>query len=227
MANRGERSFIHLPTFAAKLYSWLTSIQPVQQQHGEIARLLCTKIDHGKLLDIGTGPGFLLKAICQITPAIQLYGLDISPSMLKVAKKNLSGLDIDLSTANVTDTNFTNDFFDLVTCTGSFYLWDNPITGLDEVYRILKPNCCAFLFETVRDYDQKSIQKALITNLRGESVFTRRLTPIFFGKQIKMTYTIEEFEDILSQTKFAENFNFQPITLAGLPNWLCITLAKN
>jgi len=74
MGSRGERNFIHLPTLAAQLYTRLTSIRPVQQQHNEIAGLLCSRIDHGKLLDIGTGPGFLLQAIHRLNPAIQLYG---------------------------------------------------------------------------------------------------------------------------------------------------------
>jgi ubiquinone/menaquinone biosynthesis C-methylase UbiE len=56
--------------------------------------------------------------------------------------------------ANVCATGYEGDYFDAVVCIGSFYLWDRPEQGLEEINRILKLDCSAHLFETNRGYDR-------------------------------------------------------------------------
>jgi ubiquinone/menaquinone biosynthesis C-methylase UbiE len=99
-------------------------------------------------LDIGTGHGRLLLEISKLNPKVELYGIDISEKMSECARINLSNINIDLKLGNINHTNFDNEFFDIITCTGSFYLWNTPIEGLNEIFRILKPNKTAILFET-------------------------------------------------------------------------------
>ena len=43
--------------------------------------------DHSKVLDAGCGTGSLLDTLNQMNKNLQLYGIDISPVMLKIAKK--------------------------------------------------------------------------------------------------------------------------------------------
>ena len=168
MKSRGETQFIRFPRFAAGLYSRLTRTHSLQKQYQEIAACLTSQVQSGRLLDIGTGPGWLLIELHKLNPGLQLYGLDISRAMIELAQQNLVGVTADLKLANVCATGYEGDFFDAVVCTGSFYLWDRPEQGLAEIHRILKPGCSVRLFETNRDYDRNAYRAALKANLKQE-----------------------------------------------------------
>jgi ubiquinone/menaquinone biosynthesis C-methylase UbiE len=226
MSTRGERDFSHLPGFAARLYESLGNTNPVQLQHQEIAQRLTRQIQKGRLLDIGTGPGSLLREIHLINPEIELFGLDISDAMVTLARKRLSDLSVDIRRGSIQETDYEDEYFDLVTCTGSFYLWDAPVAGLNEICRILGSGCAAVLFESHRDFDKAAMKQALRQNLEGESWLHRMLPPFFLEKQLRMTYTVEETIRIIQQTRFANSFNIEKATIANLPVWMCITLSK-
>jgi ubiquinone/menaquinone biosynthesis C-methylase UbiE len=158
MSSRGEKQFINFPRFAAQLYDYMISGISTRAQTYEIAKYLTSKIEKGKLLDIGTGPGKLLVEINNLNPHIKLYGLDISESMLKIAEKNLSNIPIDLRLGNIRKTEYEDDFFDIITSTGSFYLWDYPIESIEEIHRLLKVNGLAYLFETYKEYNEQDFK---------------------------------------------------------------------
>ncbi len=226
MKSRGQDSFVHMPGFAAGLYGSLTRTKAIQRQHREIARDLVSRIEGGRLLDIGTGPGKLLFEVHQLAPQVELFGLDISAAMVGLAGKNLSGIRADLRQGDIRKTDYEENFFDLVTCTGSFYLWDEPEKGLDEIFRILKRGRSAYLFETHRDFNEPEVQAALKANLKEENLLRKLVTPVFLMKQLRMTYSTSEIEQIVNRTRFSESFAVGKITLAGLPAWLRIKLTK-
>lgn len=226
MSSRGEDGFTNLPPFGARLYNSLTRTRAIEIQVKEIAQELVSRIDHGRLLDIGTGPGRLLLEIHSLNRNIELFGLDISEAMVQQAAQNLAGIKADLRQGNIRQTDYDSNFFDLVTCTGSFYLWDQPEDCLEEIHRILKVGQAAFLFETYRDYDDDEFRKALRTNLQKETLFRRLLTPLFLKKQLKMTYRIDQVAEIVGHTSFAKSYMLEKIILAGLPIWLRIKLPR-
>ena len=226
MNSRGEKDFIKLPRFAAKLYDYMTQGYNTQLQIEEIACYLASKINVGRLLDIGTGPGRLLYVINNINPEIELYGLDISISMVEQAKKNLKDNNVNLKVGNIEKTEYKDDFFDIITTTGSFYLWDNPEDSINEIYRILKVNKSAYLFETYKNYNEYDYKKALKANLKNENILRKSFSPYFLNKQLQMTYKISEIKDILDKTRFNSNYHISKIELSGLPTWLKIDLNK-
>lgn len=187
---------------------------------------MTSKIQHGRLLDVGTGPGWLLFEIYRLNPEIELFGLDISDSMVQLAKKNLSGIRADLRQGNIRNTNYESNFFDVVTCTGSFYLWDHPEECLEELYRILKENQSAYLFESYSDFDNGEFRRTLKANLQKENLFRRLITPFFLRKQLKMTYRADEAAEIVRRTSFTNTYTIDKITLSGLPIFLRIALTK-
>ncbi|MFX1326081.1 MAG: class I SAM-dependent methyltransferase [Promethearchaeota archaeon] len=226
MNSRGEQGFVKLPKFAAKLYDKMMQLEPMKIQRKQIAELLLEQIDKGTLLDIGTGHGRLLIEINNLNPEIELYGLDISEKMIQLAKVNLKNIKANLQQGNITNTDYHTNFFDLITCTGSFYLWDAPIEGLNEIYRILKPKKTAFLFESHKEYDKLNLKNGIKENLSDEGFFDRKLVPYFLKKQLKMTYDISELKTILNKSLFKNNYSFEKISLANLPIWLKIELFK-
>ncbi len=224
--DRGEQNFIKLPVFGAKIYNKMMSITPVQNQISQIAQDLLKVIKRGRLLDIGTGHGKLLKEIHKLNPQIELYGLDISKAMIELAKTNVAQIQVNLMQGNINSTIYEKDFFDLITCTGSFYLWNQPKESLNEIYRILKPNCKAVLFETYKNYDKEQFKKALKHNLKEETFLNKKLLPRFLKKQLRMTYSVEDVEEIIKLTDFTNSYEILKVIIATLPIWMRIELRK-
>jgi ubiquinone/menaquinone biosynthesis C-methylase UbiE len=224
--SRGESNFLHLPGFAAKLYDNLTQTRAIRLMYNEVARELTGRLDHGRLLDIGTGPGHLLHEIHRLCPSLELFGLDISDAMVERARRNLDGIPVDLRQRNIRKTDYMDGFFNLITSTGSFYLWDEPVECLNEIHRILKPGGAACIYESYRDYDETAFRSALRNNLAKETLFRRWLTPGFLKRQLRMTYASSQVEGILRATRFSGDFKVEKIILANLPVWLRIELTK-
>jgi len=224
--SRGEDSFVNLPAFAAKLYDSMMQSDATQMQYKEIAQDLVSRIDNGRLLDIGTGPGHLLHEIHKLNPNIDLYGLDISNSMVEQASRNLADIKVDLQCGNIRATNYRSDYFDLITCSGSFYLWDNPIESLEEIHRILKFGGVAYLYETHRDIDKQKLWQKMRENMKGDNLIRKFLAPRFFIKQIGMTYAKKEIIEIIEKTRFINSSKIEEITIFNLPVWLRVKLEK-
>ncbi len=109
----------------------------------------------GRLLDVGTGPGWLLVKLHQQSPNLRLTGLDVSPSMVAKARKNivnagLSGV-IEIKEGKAGNMPFAVDSFDAVVSTGSIHHWKDPIAGLNDVYRVLKQGGYALMYDLVSD----------------------------------------------------------------------------
>ena len=227
MENRGEQQFIRMPKLAVKLYDAMMNKRPMIQQRVEIAHELLKYIDKGRLLDVGTGHGRLLYELYNINESIQLFGLDISDKMIELAKKNLAGTSTDLRCGNITEAPYEDNFFNIVTCTGSFYLWDEPVKALNEIYRILIPRGKFILFESHKEFDIKELKPLVKQNLKDEGFISRKIIPNFLYKQIKMTYEISEIKNLIRNSQFRDNFTIKKITLANLPIWLKIELRKD
>lgn len=92
-----------------------------------------------KVLDIGCGTGVHLslyqKAGCKI------YGIDISPSMLDVARKRL-GEDADLCHGDATKMPYEKNTFDLVLCMLVLHEMEQAsrVTVTTEMKRVVKPD---------------------------------------------------------------------------------------
>lgn len=224
---RGEGFYKKIPKIGAVFYEKLMDSDMIKIQTEEIASEILSKVDNGKILDIGSGPGILLKRINEINPKLNLYGLDISKSMYKQAKKNLEGLEIELILGNIMETEFDSNYFDLVTCTGSFYLWDKPIESINEIHRILRNNSKALLFETYTDYDKNKFKESLTENMKKIKLHKRPVAKRLLKKQLNITYTVKEVEKILKKSLFTDSFSIEKIILSNLPVWLRISLCKN
>ncbi|MFC3492723.1 class I SAM-dependent methyltransferase [Glycomyces rhizosphaerae] len=93
------------------------------------------------LLDIGTGPGILLKSLARLRPDLHLVGVDLAPDMIDHARRNLAGLDdLELHAADVAALPFPDDRFDLVVSTYSSHHWADPEAAATEIARTLRPD---------------------------------------------------------------------------------------
>jgi ubiquinone/menaquinone biosynthesis C-methylase UbiE len=226
MKTRGEKYFVKLARFGASMYDKFLDVEPIRSRLKEIASDLVLKTEKGTLLDIGTGPGRLLFEINLLNPKFVLFGLDISASMIEVARKNLQSIQANLQVGSIENTNYDSNFFSIITCSGSFYLWDYPVESIEEIHRILKEGQSAYLFEVYKDINEEEYKIALKNNLRQLNWMRRLFGPFAIRESIKKSYRIEEITKIIEKTSFAGNYSIEKIKLSGLPMWVRITLNK-
>jgi ubiquinone/menaquinone biosynthesis C-methylase UbiE len=227
LKTRGEKQYINMPPFAVRLYDNLTNVKGVNRGFEEIALFISSYTKSGRLLDVGNGPGRLLLEINRKAPGIDLFGIDISEAMTGFARDHLKNINhVDLRTGNIVKTDYVDDFFDCIVSTGSFYNWDKPVEGLNEIFRILKPGKSAYIFESYRDYNKSILSSQLNDNLKDYNLLRKVLSKYFLRKQLKMTYSASEFDRILKQTKFNNNYRIEKTDLGDLSVYVRIELIK-
>ena len=92
-------------------------------------------LDQGdRLLDIGCGDGIL--GYFAKNKYKEVYGLDISDTALKIAKKR--GLITKKTNFNAGEIPFGNDYFDAITCLDVIEHVFEPINLIKEIHRVLK-----------------------------------------------------------------------------------------
>lgn len=92
------------------------------------------------ILDIGSGPGILLKQIHQIFPQSHLIGLDRSIEMQMSAKKHRKDQSIHLIVADAEHLPIEDDTVDIVISRFSVCYWDDLKNAIKEIKRVLRPN---------------------------------------------------------------------------------------
>ena len=95
-----------------------------------------------KVMDIGYGNGYFLRYLYQKTKA-DLYGIDISEDMLKLAtKRNKDAVKhgkLHLRIGDCCDLIYDDNTFFAVSSINTVYFWRDTVKGLSEIYRVLKP----------------------------------------------------------------------------------------
>jgi ubiquinone/menaquinone biosynthesis C-methylase UbiE len=93
------------------------------------------------VLDVGTGPGFLLVELARLRPDLHVTGVDLSADMIAAAGRNLSqyGARAAAKVGDVTDLPFADRSFDLIVSSLSLHHWDDPEAAVPELARVLRP----------------------------------------------------------------------------------------
>jgi len=89
-----------------------------------------------KLVDLGCGTGYALQKLTNKQPELSLYGVDIAPNMLEIARtKNVQAV---LCTADIEQLPYHDHFFDMVFSSSAIQWCDlNRITA--EIKRVTRP----------------------------------------------------------------------------------------
>ncbi len=150
-----------IPSFFAGFYSFFIGRSSrVLEIYKDIAEELSQNISHGRILDVGTGPGFLPLEIAKESPEFKIFGIDISKGMIKIANKNLKYSDfsdrIIFINANASLIPFRDECFDFVVSTFSFHHWTEPLKCLKEIGRILKRTGEAWIYDIRRDTSKET-----------------------------------------------------------------------
>ena len=102
------------------------------------------------VLDVGTGPGMLLVELAARRPDLRLTGVDLSPSMIATATRNLAAAgvsDAACVVADVAKMPFPDGVFDLVISSLSMHHWDHIDAAVPELARVLRPGGRVLIYD--------------------------------------------------------------------------------
>ncbi len=104
------------------------------------------------ILDIASGTGDLAIMAAQHTQAQQIIGVDISKGMLQKGEEKIEKLQlsnrIKMQLADSENLPFESDQFDAITVAFGVRNFENLDKGIQEIYRVLKPNGVFVVLET-------------------------------------------------------------------------------
>ena len=144
-----------IPWPGTAFYNVISKTSIFQRHYEVIARDILNYCSEGSILDVGTGPGWLLVKLHQQSPRLRLMGLDASPSMVAKAQKNMANAElfdiVEIKEGKANHMPFDDSSFDTVVSTGAIHHWKEPTAGLNETYRVLKHGGYALMYDLVSD----------------------------------------------------------------------------
>jgi len=110
---------------------------------------LWSQVEGPEVLEVGVGTG---KNMPFYPADIKVTAIDLVPAMLRRARNRARelDLDVDLRKGDIQDLEFSEARFDDVVATFVFCSVPDPVLGLSEVERVLKPGGQAHFIEHVR-----------------------------------------------------------------------------
>ena len=98
-------------------------------------------VAEGRVLDVGTGSGRVAIRLARLAPAFQIEAIDMSRSMLDLARMNASAsgaTNLTFSVGNARELPFDDQSFDLVVSHQLLHQLADPLVALQEIRRVTK-----------------------------------------------------------------------------------------
>jgi ubiquinone/menaquinone biosynthesis C-methylase UbiE len=107
-----------------------------------------------RVLDIGTGTGLLAAVLAKSHPEWQITGIDVSESMLAVARetalKNELSDRIKFRQASAESLPFADGSFEMVVSNTSLHCWNEPVKVFNELARVTAPGGYCLVWDNRR-----------------------------------------------------------------------------
>jgi ubiquinone/menaquinone biosynthesis C-methylase UbiE len=189
-----------IPWPGTLLYNALTQTDIFHKHYELVAGHVGQFCRAGTILDIGTGPGWLLAALRRSLPELKLVGVDISAAMVDKAMENMkkSGYEssIDLKVAAADKLPFPDNSFSAVISTGSLHHWKKPLAALNEIHRVLQPGSPALIYDLVRKLPPDIARRA------KQEYGSLRTTMLWLHSFEEPFYSPQDMEALIPDTAF-------------------------
>lgn len=141
-----ERNDERFGFIMSKLYYFFTMNRASRNFYNIIINDL-KKRQFNSILDIGCGTGFVIKHIAN-DKNISYYGIDPSPHMIEISKKNAGIVNFELGSNRKLP---KDKKFDIIFASLSFHHWPDKMESLKQILGSLKKNGIFLVYENDRD----------------------------------------------------------------------------
>lgn len=117
--------------------------------------------EFGRVMDVGCGTGNLLALLADARARVDAYaGVDLAPDMLRVAagKLAVAPILVTLAAGSAEALPFVDGTFDTAVSASTLHDWPDPIAGLTEIRRVLRPGGTLLLV----DWDRAPLPMRLL-----------------------------------------------------------------
>lgn len=209
-----------IPAPGAIFYN-ATVAKVLRKPETKIASDIVAKMGKGTVLDLGSGTGYLAIEISRRASSLQVYGIDLSRQMVKIARSHARGVEnAQFVFGNAAKLPFKDNSIDLVISTGASHHWKTPRLVFDECYRVLKTGGEAWIYDGCPEVFSAPASKRKLSKEYGFLIgrLGYRVSTLHgFSKEEYQTVTT----DMLEQTAFKGNYQ-----MALTDIWMKITLRK-
>jgi ubiquinone/menaquinone biosynthesis C-methylase UbiE len=133
--------FAHPKGWLGRLVGMILAIKNHERNVWTISLLDIQPSD--QVFEIGFGPGQAIQEVAKLTPNGFVAGIDLSDTMVaQASKRNTAAIRsgrVILQQGSESPLPFENNKFNKVFAVNSMQFWSNPMAGLQEVMRVLKP----------------------------------------------------------------------------------------
>jgi ubiquinone/menaquinone biosynthesis C-methylase UbiE len=155
-------------------------------------------VGRGRVLDVGTGPGRIAIRLARLNPALDIEGVDLSTSMLQLARDNAEkeGVrNVRFSPADAKRLPFESGSFDLVVSHQLLHQLPDPLIALREMNRVARSDG-AILVRDVRRLSEPLMRMLLPVWCAGYSTGLRAQTEASFRAGLMF----EEFQELVRKS---------------------------
>ncbi|MBE1499568.1 ubiquinone/menaquinone biosynthesis C-methylase UbiE [Amycolatopsis lexingtonensis] len=154
--------------------------------------------DGAEILEVAPGPGFFAVELAK--RGFRVTGLDISHTMVEIARETGAGLEIDFRQGDITHAPFADESFDFVVCQAAFKNFRQPVAALNEMHRVLRLGGHAVIHDLNHEATGADIGREVASmNVGVVSGFTVRQT---LGWLRRRAFTPAQFEELAAQSAF-------------------------
>lgn len=195
-----------IPALFASIYEKACRLVIIQY-YRRVAEEIVSEFKEGRMLDLGTGPGYLPIEIAKRAPLVTVVGIDLSRPFIGMARKKASraGLAhrVQFEAGNAKKLRFEDESFDRVISTGMLHMLRDPVKMLIECRRVLKPGGEVWIYDPARVSSQidKKRWKNSFTSLER---WTYPLLALYSRINPPHVYRREQLASMIESASFKE-----------------------
>ena len=187
-----------------KWYDKNTREKRLAEMQGYAKKVKAHLKDNANVLEAAPGPGYFSIELAKMGK-YNITGIDISDDFIKICKTNAQreNVKINFIQGNVSKMPFNENTYDFAFCSAAFKNFKEPVTALNEIFRVLKKTGIALIVDMNHEASKEKLNEEAAKI--SKSGFERWFMKQTFKRLCKGAYSKNELENMIKQTSFKKH----------------------